>query len=45
MEKIAVEIVYFYEKVRCEHSWDPEEIRTYDSVKKKIAFKLINTKK
>ncbi|MCU6747907.1 DUF5688 family protein [Faecalicatena acetigenes] len=45
LEKIAVEIVYFYEKVRCEHSWDPEEIRTYDSVKKKIAFKLINTEK
>ncbi len=44
-KEIAVEIVYFYEKVRCEHSWDPEEIRTYDSVKKKIAFKLINTEK
>lgn len=43
VEKIAGEIIAFYDSVRQERSWDCQKILTYAGVRDKVVFKLINT--
>lgn len=43
LECIADEIMEFYETIRQERSWDHEEILSYEGVKDRVVFKLINT--
>ena len=44
-EKIVDEIIEFYECIRRDRSWDYEKILSFEGVKDKIVFKLINTEK
>lgn len=43
--EISREILMFYEKLKCEKSWNPEIFDNYGEIRKKIAFKIINTEK
>lgn len=43
VEKIVEDILGFYRNVRQVKSWDYEKILTYEGVKSRIVFKLINT--
>lgn len=43
LEKIVDDILRFYNEIRQEKSWDYEEILSYEGVKDRIVFKLINT--
>lgn len=45
LDQIADEIVRFYDNIKREESWDCEKIRSYQGVKHRIVFKLINTAK
>ena len=42
---IVGELIEFYENIKKEESWDCDRILTYDGVKDRIVFKLINTAK
>ena len=42
---IVGELIEFYENIKKEESWDCGRILTYDGVKDRIVFKLINTAK
>lgn len=44
-EKIIDEIMKFYECIRRDESWDYEKILSFEGVKDRIVFKLINTEK
>ena len=44
-EKIIDEIMEFYECIRRDESWDCEKILSFEGVKDRIVFKLINTEK
>lgn len=43
IDTIAGEIVWFYNNIRQEESWDCEKILTYEGIRDRIVFKLINT--
>ena len=45
MGKIVDDIESFYQSVRREDSWDYRQILTYDGVKDRVVFKLVNTAK
>ncbi len=45
IENITEEIMEFYESIRQDKSWDHSEILSYEGVKDRIVFKLINTAK
>lgn len=45
IEQIVSELTDFYDSIRKEESWDCERILTYEGVKDRIVFKLINTAK
>lgn len=45
LKEIIIEIVNFYEKVKCKKPWNPKEIENYASIGRKVVFKLINTEK
>lgn len=45
LDQIADEIVSFYDNIKREEPWDCEKIRSYQGVKHRIVFKLINTAK
>lgn len=43
LDKIVDEILRFYEEIKQEKSWDYEEILSYEGVRDRIVFKLVNT--
>lgn len=45
IDRIVNEILEFYEKVKVEEDYDVSQLSLYENVKKKIAFKLVNTEK
>lgn len=45
LEEIVEDISSFYESIRKEESWDYKKILSYEGVKDRIVFKLVNTKK
>ena len=45
LDKIVDQILEFYEEIKQERSWDYEKILSYEGVKDRIVFKLINTVK
>lgn len=45
LEEIVEDIRLFYESIRKEESWDYKKILSYEGVKDRIVFKLINTEK
>lgn len=45
LEEIVDEILEFYREIRQEKSWDYEGILSYEGVRNRIVFKLINTVK
>lgn len=45
LEEIAADIVRLYNEVRFSHSWEKDELRSYESVKEKIVYRLINKEK
>ena len=45
IDKIVSEILEFYEKVKVEEDYDVSQLSLYENVKKKVAFKLVNTEK
>ena len=45
LEIIVSEILGFYDSIKQEASWDCERLRSYDGVKQRIVFKLVNTMK
>ena len=45
IDKIVNEILEFYEKVKVEEDYDVSQLSLYENVKKKVAFKLVNTEK
>ena len=45
LDKIVDQILEFYEEIKQEQSWDYEKILSYEGVKDRIVFKLINTVK
>lgn len=44
VEMIAEQILQLYKSVRVHHSWEPECVKEYESVKDHIIFRLINGK-
>lgn len=44
-EKITTDILELYEKTKCKESLNTKLFKHYDSIKSKIVFKIINTKK
>ena len=45
IDRIVNEILEFYEKVKVEEDYDVSQLSLYENVKKKVAFKLVNTEK
>lgn len=45
LSKTTDEIIEFYNSIRQEQSWNEESILTYEGIKDKIVFRLINTEK
>lgn len=45
IDRIVNEILEFYEKVKVEEDYDVSQLSLYENVKKKAAFKLVNTEK
>ena len=45
IDRIVNEILEFYEKVKVDEDYDVSQLSLYENVKKKIAFKLVNTEK
>ena len=45
IDRIVNEILEFYEKVKVEEDYDVSQLSLYENVKKKGAFKLVNTEK
>ena len=43
--QIVDEIINFYNSIKQEESWDCERLRSYEGVKGRIVFKLVNTAK
>lgn len=43
--QIVDEIIHFYNSIRQEESWDCERLRSYDGVRDRVVFKLVNTAK
>lgn len=45
LETIVDEILAFYESIKQEKSWDYEKVMSYERVRDRIVFKLVNTAK
>lgn len=45
VSKATDEIIEFYNSIKKEQSWNQESILTYEGVKDKVVFKLVNTEK
>lgn len=45
MDSIIEQLIGFYESIRQEKSWDCEQILSYDRIRDRVVFKLINTAK
>lgn len=45
ISEISQEILMFYEKVKCEKSWDTEILEDYGKIRKRVVFKVVNTEK
>ena len=45
LETIVDEILAFYESIKQEKSWDYEKVMSYEGVRDRIVFKLVNTAK
>lgn len=45
IREIAEELLEFYRSIRREESWDQEKILSYEGVKDRVVFKLVNTAK
>lgn len=45
LEEIVDEVLEFYESIRCENSWDSRSLLSYEGVRDKIVFRLVNTEK
>ena len=45
LREVVDEILEFYNSIKQEGSWDCERLRSYDGVKDRIVFKLVNTAK
>ena len=45
IDRIVNEVLEFYEKVKVEEDYDVSQLSLYENVKKKVAFKLVNTEK
>lgn len=45
ISEISREILMFYEKVKCERSWNTEILENYGKIRKMVVFKVVNTEK
>ena len=44
ISEIILDILRVYDNVKCEKSWDPELVTSYEKLQSKIVFRIINTK-
>lgn len=45
IKDIVDEVIEFYECIRCDEPWDSKSLMSYEGIKERIVFRLVNTEK